>query len=35
MIDPTVFIGEPLEFGTVCKVYPPKVKDVITNPKVL
>lgn len=35
MIDPTVFLGLPIPFGNTCKVYPPKVKDVITNPKVM
>lgn len=31
MIDSAVFIGEPLEYGPI-KIYPPKVKDVATNP---
>ena len=31
MIDPAVFLGEPLSFGKVCKVYPPKVRDVVAN----
>lgn len=34
MIDPIVFIGEPIQFGKICKIYPPKVKDVITNPRI-
>lgn len=34
MIDPAVFIGEPIQFGTICKIYPPKVKDVISNPEI-
>lgn len=32
MIDPAIFICEPIYFGRVCKVYPPTVKDVISNP---
>lgn len=35
MIDPNIFLGLPLEFGKVCKIYPPKVKDVIANPKIM
>lgn len=30
MIDPAVFIGEPLVYGKI-KIYPPKVKDLATN----
>ena len=33
MIDPAVLIGEPLVFQNAIKIYPPRVKDVITNPK--
>lgn len=33
MIDPAVFLGEPIEFKEICKVYPPKVKEVIANPQ--
>lgn len=33
MIDARVFIGAPLTFGDICKVYPPTVKDVLANPK--
>jgi hypothetical protein len=33
MINPAVFIGEPLYFGNkICKIFPPKVKDVLTLP---
>lgn len=32
MIDPAVFICEPIHFGRICKIYPPTVKDVISNP---
>lgn len=35
MIDPTVFLGLPIPFGTTCKVYPPKVKDVVNNPRIM
>ena len=28
MINPAVFIGEPLSFEKICKIYPPKIKDV-------
>ena len=31
MINPAVFIGEPLYFENLCKIYPPKVKDVVAN----
>ena len=33
MIDPAIFIGEPLNFQNKLKVYPPCIKDVVTNPK--
>jgi hypothetical protein len=33
MINAAVFIGEPLFFRDKIKIYPPKVKDVIANPK--
>jgi hypothetical protein len=33
MINSSVFIGEPLNFKNKIWVYPPKIKDVITNPK--
>ena len=32
MIDPAIFIGEPLNFKDKLKIYPPQVKDVVTNP---
>ena len=32
MLDPVFFIGEPLEFKNKIKIYPPHVKEVITNP---
>ena len=32
MIDPATFIGAPIHFGKLCQVYPPTVKEVITNP---
>ena len=32
MINPHSFIGEPLNFHDKLKVYPPRVKDVVTNP---
>ena len=31
MINPAVFIGSPLTFKHKIKIYPPKVKDVVTN----
>ena len=33
MIDPNVLLGLPLTFCGKIKIYPPKVKDVISNPK--
>lgn len=33
MINAAIFIGEPLFFKDKIKIYPPKVKDVIANPK--
>ena len=33
MIDPNVFLGLPVDFRGICKVYPPKVKEVMANPK--
>ena len=35
MIDPAVFLGLPLKFREICTIYPPKVKDIINNPKTL
>ena len=35
MIDPTIFLGLPVEFGNICKVYPPKIKDVVSKPKIM
>ena len=32
MLDPIVLIGEPLNFKGKLKIYPPRVKDVVTNP---
>ena len=32
MLDPVVLIGEPLDFKGKLKIYPPRVKDVVTNP---
>ena len=31
MLDPVVLIGEPLDFKKKLKIYPPQVKDVVTN----
>jgi hypothetical protein len=31
MINPSIFIGEPIDFKNICKIYPPKVKDVVAN----
>ena len=33
MSNPAVFIGEPLYFKEGIKVYPPRVRDVVSNPK--
>ena len=33
MSNPAVFIGEPLYFQNKFKVYPPKIKDVVANPR--
>ena len=32
MIDPRVLLGEPLDFKGKIKIYPPTVKEVVTNP---
>ena len=32
MIDPSILIGEPLNYDGKLKIYPPRVKDVVTNP---
>jgi hypothetical protein len=32
MLNPTIFIGEPLNFKNKIKIYPPTVKEVVTNP---
>ena len=31
MIDPNIFIGEPLLFKGEIYIYPPKVRDVVSN----
>lgn len=31
MIDASFFLGYPLPFGNICKIYPPKIKDIITD----
>ena len=33
MIDERVFLGFPKNFDNLCKIYPPKIKDVIGNDK--
>ena len=33
MIDPVVFIGEPVSFLGLCYIYPPTIKEVLTNEK--
>ena len=33
MIHTEFFIGEPVSFKGLCKIYPPKIKDVVANPK--
>ena len=32
MLDPIILLGEPLDFKNKIKVYPPTVKEVVTNP---
>ena len=32
MLNPVILIGEPLDFKGKLKIYPPRVKDVVTNP---
>ena len=32
-MNPAVFIGEPLFYKKGIKIYPPKLKDVVANPK--
>ena len=31
MIDASFFLGYSLPFGNICEVYPPKIKDIVTN----
>lgn len=31
MIDPNAFLGNPIEFKNICKIYPPKVNDILQN----
>lgn len=31
MINPSFFLGYPVDFGNICKVYPPKIKDILTE----
>ena len=32
MLNPTILIGEPLNFKGKLNIYPPTVKEVVTNP---
>ena len=32
MIEPSVFIGAPTNFKNICLIYPPTVKEIVTNP---
>ncbi|MBQ5473779.1 MAG: hypothetical protein IIT65_03580 [Lachnospiraceae bacterium] len=29
MIDPFSFIGQPIPFNNICKVYPPRINDIL------
>ena len=31
MINPNFFLGLPVEFGKICTVYPPKIKDILSE----
>ena len=31
MIDERIFLGYPIEFKDICKIYPPTVNDVVGN----
>lgn len=31
MIDPRAFLGKPITIGSLCKIYPPTINDIITN----
>lgn len=31
MINPAIFIKEPISFQGICKIYPPSVKEVVTD----
>ena len=31
MIDSNAFLGLPLKFKSICKVYPPKIQDILTE----
>jgi hypothetical protein len=31
MIDAAIFICEPTSFKDICKIYPPKIKDVVAS----
>lgn len=33
MIDPKVFLRMPITFNNICTIYPPSVKDILSNPK--
>lgn len=35
MTNPCAFIGVPIKFGTICSVYPPTVKDIISDETLL
>jgi hypothetical protein len=32
MLNPIFLIGEPLNFHNILYIYPPQIKDVVTNP---
>ena len=35
MTNPCAFIGAPIKFGTICSIYPPTVKDIISDETLL
>ena len=35
MTNPCAFIGVPIKFGMVCSIYPPTVKDIISDETLL
>lgn len=35
MLDPKIFLGLPINFQNICKIYPPKVQEIVENDEIM